>query len=116
MPDAVNHNVPVGEPITLRGQLLNALDGPIDVRGEPIYLGQVTYAQQGLVASGAVINGSTPGATPVVGHTNAQGVATFTLDGTRPSDDPVYFEANIVNLVSFYPYGYSQIVPIRFVA
>jgi len=28
--------------------------------------------------------------------------------------DPVSFEANLVSTSGFYPYGYSQIVPIRF--
>ncbi len=113
-PDAVNHIVPVGKPITIHAQLLNSLDSPIRFPGEPIYMGQVTYTQEGLVASKATINGSQPGATPVVAYTNAGGTATFTVQGTGASNNPIYFEANIVNLVSFYPYGYSEILPIRF--
>ena len=34
--------------------------------------------------------------------------------GTRTSVDPVSFEANLVSGNQFYPYGYSDIVPIRF--
>ena len=34
--------------------------------------------------------------------------------GTQAADDPVYFEANLVNLGQFYPYGYSDPLPIRF--
>ena len=41
-------------------------------------------------------------------------MATFVIRGTKASTDPVYFEANLVNDSQFYPYGYSQIVPIRF--
>lgn len=113
-PDAVNSVVPVGQPVVVRAQLLNSLDGPVKVNDEPIYLGQISYVQEGLKASTAVINGMPPGSTPVVGYTNRNGVATFVLRGTTATSDPVYFEANIVNLTSFYPYGYSQILPIRF--
>jgi hypothetical protein len=50
----------------------------------------------------------------VVAYTNAQGVATFDVRGTQASNDPVFFEGNLVNAQQFYPYGYSEIVPIRF--
>ncbi len=114
VPAAVNQIVPVGQDVTIHAELLNSLNAPVSVGGQPIYLGQITYAQQGLQVSRAVVNGSAPGQTPVVAYTNAQGVATFVVSGTQAGNDPVYFEANLVNLAQFYPYGYSDILPIRF--
>ena len=77
-------------------------------------MGQIVYSQQGLIFGEAIINQGQVGQTPVVAYTNAQGVATFTIRGTQSSSNPVYFEANLVNSRQFYPYGYSDILPIRF--
>jgi hypothetical protein len=115
-PDAINTNVPIGQAITVQAELLDQLDRPIHMAGVPVYLGQIVYAQSGLVYGEAIINGGQPGQTPVSALTNAHGVATFTIIGTHASRNPVYFEANLVNSTNFYPYGYSQILPIRFVA
>ncbi|MCY0878156.1 MAG: hypothetical protein OWU84_04360 [Firmicutes bacterium] len=113
-PDAINHPVAYGALITLRAQILNRLDQPVHVSGIPIYLGQIIYAQRGLQYGEAIINGSYPGETPVAATTNADGQATFTIRDLQPETDPVYFEANLVNNLDYYPYGYSQILPIRF--
>ena len=113
-PDAINTNVPIGQAITVQAELLDQLDRPIHKAGVPVYLGQIVYAQSGLVYGEAIINGGQPGQTPVSALTNADGIATFTIVGTHVSTDPVYFEANLVNSSSFYPYGYSQILPVRF--
>jgi hypothetical protein len=86
----------------------------VHIADEPVYLGQVIYSQQGLVFGQAVINQAQQGQTPVVAYTNAQGIATFVVRGTEAAQDPVYFEANLVNGTQYYPYGYSEILPIRF--
>ncbi len=113
-PDAVSRVVPLGEPVTVHAAILDQLDQPVRVAGEPVYLGQVVYTQQGLVYGQAIINQGQVGQTPVVAYTNADGVATFTVRGTQSSVNPVYFEANLVNSRQFYPFGYSEILPIRF--
>ena len=79
-----------------------------------VYMGQIIYAQRGLLFGQAVINGGNVGQTPVLALTNSQGVATFTVVNQVKESDPVYFEANLENSNTFYPYGYSQIVPVRF--
>lgn len=113
-PDAVTRVVPVGAPVTVHAQILNELDQPVRRAGEPVYLGQIIYTQHGLEFSEAVINHGAIGETPVTAYTDAQGEATFTIRGVQASTDPVYFEANLVNAQQRYPYGYSQILPIRF--
>jgi len=100
--------------VVLRLELLDHLNRPVTESDVPVYLGQVIYGQQGLVFGQAIINQGQVGQTPVVAYTNSLGVATFTIRGTQQSTDPVYFEANLVNEQLYYPYGYSEIVPIRF--
>ena len=113
-PSAVSAPVPLGRPVTLQAQLLDNLDRPVTRTGVPVYLGQVIYAQAGLEYSQAVINDAQQGQTPVVAYTNGRGIATFVVKGTQSSTDPVYFEANLVSSTQFYPFGYSEILPIRF--
>jgi uncharacterized membrane protein len=114
-PEAVNKPVVVGEPTTFTAQVLNSTNSPIDRAGIPVYLGQISYTQHGLVFSQAVINQGQIGQTPVEALTNRHGVASFIVTSTQASSNPVYFEANLVNSQASYPYGYSDIVPIRFV-
>lgn len=113
-PDALSQVVPLDDPVVVHAAILNRLNRPVREAGQPVYLGQVIYTQQGLVYGQAVINQGQVGQTPVVAYTNADGVATFTVRGTQASVNPVYFEANLVNNGQFYPYGYSEILPIRF--
>lgn len=113
-PDAVNQPVPLGQSIVIRADLYDDLDRRVARAGVPIYLGQVIYAEQGLVLSEASINGHAPGQTPVVAYTNREGQATFRIVGTQATSNPVYFEANLVNSGQYFPYGYSEILPIRF--
>jgi hypothetical protein len=114
VPDAVPNIVPLGQPVVFRAEVLDNLNRPVRIEGDPVYLGQVIYGQQGLIFGEAVINQGQVGQTPVVAYTDASGVATFVVRGTRSSSDPVYFEANLVNQSQFYPFGYSEIVPVRF--
>lgn len=113
-PDTIGHTVAVGQEITVHAKIVNRLDQQIRVAHEPIYLGQVIYAQQGLRFSQAVINQALAGATPVEALTNDAGVATFVIHSAVGGSDPIYFEANLVNPVWFYPYGYSPILAVRF--
>ncbi|HVB42321.1 MAG TPA: hypothetical protein VNF47_06375 [Streptosporangiaceae bacterium] len=113
-PATVNHLVARGQQVTVRAEIVNRLDEPVQVANVPVYLGQVIYAQRGLQFSEAVINQGLPGQTPVEALTNAAGVATFTIHSPYASTEPVYFEANLVNPASFYPYGYSPILAVRF--
>jgi hypothetical protein len=114
IPDAINRPVPYGVPVTFRAQILNRFDRPVHVAGIPVYLGQIIYAQRGLQFGEALINNGYPGETPMTAYTNAQGQAVFSVREVHQLSDPVYFEANLVNSRDYYPYGYSQIVPVRF--
>ena len=113
-PDAINDPVAIGQQITVQAEIVNRLDQPVRNANLPVYLGQVIYAQRGLQYSQAFINQGLGGQTPVEALTNAAGVATFTIHSPVAGSDPVYFEANLVNPASFYPYGYSPILAVRF--
>ena len=99
-------------PIAERGRYV--LNRPIHEAAVPVYLRQVIYGQLGLIHREAVGNISTPGQTPVTTFANAQGIATSGIIGTQVSDDLVYFEASLVSPTQFHPYGYSQILAVRF--
>ncbi|ACU53418.1 putative integral membrane protein [Acidimicrobium ferrooxidans DSM 10331] len=114
VPDAVNIPVALGQQVVLHAELLDRFDQPVREAGVPIFLGQIIYAQRGLLYSSASINGAAPGATPVEELTGPNGVATFVIVDRAAEPDPVSFEANLVSTSGYYPYGYSQIVPIRF--
>jgi len=113
-PEAIDRPVGIGQQITVKAEVLSPTDAPINLAGIPVYLGQISYAQSGIIYTQAVINNSQPGATPVEASTDSHGVATFTISDLTASLNPVYFEANLVNGASSYPYGYSNILTIRF--
>lgn len=113
-PATIDQPVTVGQQFTVRAEIVNRLDQPVRVAHVPVYLGQVIYDQRGLEFSQAVINEGLPGQTPVEAPTNAAGVATFTIRSPAAGLDPIYFEANLVNERSFYPYGYSPMLAVRF--
>ena len=113
-PEAINKVQPLGKIVTMTAHLVNAFNNPVHVSGLPVFLGQTVYTQAGQIFGQAVINGQGIGQTPVAAYTNADGVATFQVSSDYASINPVYFEANLVNNLTGYPYGYSEIVPIRF--
>ena len=113
-PATVNNPVARGQDITVHAEIVNRLDQPMRVANVPVYLGQVIYAQRGLQFSEAVVNQGLPGQTPVEANTNRAGVATFVIHSPVGGSQPIYFEANLVSPTSFYPYGYSPILAVRF--
>jgi uncharacterized membrane protein len=113
-PAAINEPVARGQSFTVRAEIVNRLDQPVRAASVPVYLGQVIYAQGGTQISQAFINRGHGGQTPVSALTNAQGVATFTIRSPVVPNDPIYFEANLVQSGSAYPYGYSPILAVRF--
>jgi uncharacterized membrane protein len=113
-PATIGHPVGRGRLITVQAQLVDRLDAPVRAANVPVYLGQAIYAQSGTEFGQAKINRGHPGQTPIRARTDAAGVATFTIRSWFAPDDPVYFEANLVQPGSGYPYGYSPILAVRF--
>ena len=115
LPQALNQPLVVGQLVTIRAELLDALDQPVHLAGVPVYLGQIIYTQTGPRAPSTTIDGAPPGETPVMALTDRQGVATFVVRATTAMANPVYFEANLVSSTNYYPYGYSPILMAYFV-
>jgi uncharacterized membrane protein len=113
-PATINEPVARGQAITVHAEIVNRQNEPMRVMNVPVYLGQVIYAQRGLQFSQAIIDQGQPGQTPVQALTNAEGVATFTVQSPVGGANPVYFEANLVKPTLSYPYGYSPILAVRF--
>ena len=113
-PEAVNKPQPLGKFVNLTAHLVDAFNNPVHVPGLPVFLGQTVYTQAGQIFGQATINGQGVGQTPVASYTNSEGVASFQVSANLASINPIYFEANLVNNLTGYPYGYSEIVPIRF--
>ncbi len=119
-PDSFDRLLPVNQNVTVTVQLLDQFERPVATSGVTIYLSQIEYDQFGLIPGNAIITSKfdnfkhLSGASPVFALTNSKGSATFTISGTKINQDPVYFEANLVDPSQDYPYGFSEIVPIRF--
>lgn len=113
-PAAVDSPVPVGQAIRFTVQVDDRLGRPIHQVGIRIDLGQVVYAEHGLLGGEASINGGLEGASPIAVLTDRSGQAVFTVRGVQASADPTYFQAWIAPLANEPPTGYSQIVAVRF--
>jgi hypothetical protein len=113
-PDGISAPIGLGVKVTLRAQLLDQFDRPVHARDVAIIMGQIIYAQQGLSFGSASINAAAPGTTPVVALTGGTGATNFVIRNTKSQTDPIYFQANLLDTRGDYPYGYSELVPIRF--
>ena len=114
-PQAVNQPAVVGQQVTIQAELLSPLDQPINRAEVPVYLSQVIYAQAGVRPAETIINDSPPGKTPVMALTDGEGVATFVVQATVATVDPVYYEANLEDSTDYFPYGYSPALMVYFV-
>jgi uncharacterized membrane protein len=113
-PATIDRPIAVDQEFSVQAEIVDRLDRPVHAAHIPVYLGQVIYDQRGLRFSRAVINQAQPGDTPVEALTNRHGVATFHIHSPVAGQDPVYFEANLLNPESFYPYGYSPLLAVTF--
>ncbi len=120
-PDAINGPLPLNQTVPIQIQLVNQYDQPVNAGGIIVYFSQTIYGQNGLLPGDAIIYSYTDnainryqGASPVTALTNPHGQAEFFIIGKHIDRDPVFFEANLVNTSKNYPYGYSEILALRF--
>ncbi|HEX3426923.1 MAG TPA: hypothetical protein VHT30_12375, partial [Acidimicrobiales bacterium] len=115
-PDSVDQPIRVGVPVRLTAQLDDRFGRSIHKAGVLLELGQVIYAQDGLLAGSASINGHPEGQSPIGAVTDAGGRATFVVVGRQVSAGLVSFQAWMSSSEPLVPpTGYSQIVGIRYI-
>ena len=113
-PAAVNDPVAVGQLVTVQAEIVNRLDQPMRVARRPGLPRPGDLRAAGPPVQRGHHQPGPAGPDPVEALTNANGVATFRIRSPSGSSNPVYFEANLVKPASFYPYGYSPILSVRF--
>ncbi len=113
LPQSVDYVVPLHKPVQIQVELLDHIGRRIHQAGVPVYLGQVVYDQEGLLAGESSINGSPEGKSPVMALTDTNGIATFYIVGVQPQDNPIYYQS-FIEAVNHFPYGYSEMISIRY--
>jgi uncharacterized membrane protein len=113
-PPEIDQPVPLGHSVTFSVQLQNQLGSQVQRGGLRVDLGQVIYAQSGLLPAEASIDGHGEGTTPVTAITDRHGRATFTVVGVQAQPAPVYFQAWIATPGQV-PHSYSNLVLVQFV-
>ncbi len=112
-PQSVDRPVPLGTRVGLTVQLVNMIGGPRTTSGVTVALGQIVYAQDGLLPGEASIDGQAEAQTPILRQTDRSGKVVFTVSGVQAQRDPVFFQAWLVP-PSGVPTGYSNIVSVQF--
>jgi uncharacterized membrane protein len=112
-PGAVNTAVPAGQKVRFTAQVYDMFGRPVHQAGIALVIGQTVYAQQGLMAGQASINGAPEGQSPITVHTGPDGSASITVLGSQAQRDPIYLQA-WVNDADGTSSGYSNMVAVQF--
>lgn len=110
-PDSISTIVGLRQKVRIKVELENQLNQPVHQAGVTVNLGQVIYSQLGLLPAETSINGSQEGRSPVTAKTNRYGVAYFTMQGDQLQSQETFYQAW---LTKPYPYGYSNMLSVRF--
>jgi uncharacterized membrane protein len=114
-PQAFTSPIPVGIPVTIKVQLVGHLNETADKPHVAVYLTQSIYTGLGKSRPSAIINGHKPGTRNVMERTNAQGIATFRVTGTKPNVlGPTAFNAHLVDTAAGYQYGVTGALTVWF--
>jgi uncharacterized membrane protein len=113
-PTAFDKPIAVGTPVQITAQLTDRIGRNVRKAGVRLSLGQVIYAEAGLLGGESSINGKPQGASPGFAVTDANGAATFTVVGKQARNDPTYFQSWITGDEHGAPSGYSSIVSVQF--
>jgi uncharacterized membrane protein len=111
MPQSMNTPQKIGRPVTVRVQVLNHYNSPVHKAGILVTMASVVYAGFGTRRGYASIDGRQPNHRSHE-YTNADGVAKFTIVGTKPGT--VSFSAHLLKKGQ-YIYASSGYLNITFV-
>jgi hypothetical protein len=104
-PSAVNRVIPAGKPFKITIQVYNRAGGKLRRAGVKVRLSQLFWTNTGPKKSTGYIDCGKLGKREST-FTNSQGIATFRVEGTRPTTYPVTYSANLFN--SQFAYVYSD--------
>ncbi len=114
-PQAFTSAIPVGRTVSIKVQLVGHLNETADKPHVAVYLTQSIYTGLGKSRPSAIINGSKPGKRNVRAYTNARGIATFDVTGTKPNElGPTAFNAHLVDQAAGYQYGVTGALTVWF--
>ncbi len=108
IPQAVDQAVKIGKVITLQVQVLDHFNSPVRQAGIHVSMGQQIYAGFGARKATALIDGQHRS----YALTNAQGIATFRIVGTRPAT--ISFSAHLLKKRQ-YVYASSGYLNVTFI-
>lgn len=111
IPGYENGIVAAGKGVTLTVQLRSPLGANVHKAGVRVALGQLIYAQSGLIFGQARINHTPEGQSPVYERTNQLGQAVFDITDSDPQRYPIEFQAWL-QAINGYPFGYSELVSV----
>ncbi len=112
-PSSFNQPQTIGKPILLQVQILNNNDTPMRKAGVAVTMTQVLYVGRGTRHAWAIINGGKLGKRNHA-MTNADGIATFQIVGTKAGPTATTFSAHLFNKGASYLYGSTGYLNIRF--
>jgi hypothetical protein len=116
VPQMLDSPIQVGVTKPFKVQLVDHLNESVVRAGVPVYLTQSSYMGKGPTHSSAIINGKPAGQRVVLAFTNARGIATFLITGTKASVLPTQFNAFLLDKAAGFQYGVTGALAVRFSA
>jgi hypothetical protein len=112
-PRAVDRTMPAGQPVTVRVQVYQRSGGVLHHAGVKVSLTQLVWVGNGPHPSKGWIDCGKRGKKGVA-YTNRQGIATFKVEGSRPTLYPITYVAQLYNQQYKYVYSDSGNLNIRY--
>jgi uncharacterized membrane protein len=112
-PEGIEYPIPLKKTVTFTVQVVDKWGNPVNRAGIVVNLGQTVYAQYGLEAGEASIDGLPEGQSPVAERTNRSGKATFTVRAVQIQSSQVFLQSWIAR-TGVPPSGYSNVVSLEF--
>lgn len=112
-PSAIDKTIPAGQPVTIKVQVYRRSGGVLRRAGVQVRLTQLFWEGIGPRATTSRINCGKIGKRGFA-YTNSQGIATFKVEGTRPTIYPVTYTAQLFNTHFGYVYSDSGDLNVRY--
>lgn len=112
-PSAIDQTVPAGKPVSIKVQIYRRSGGVLHKAGVEVRLTQLFWTGIGARGTTGWIDCGRRGKRAIA-YTNGQGVATFMVEGSRPTPYPITYTAQLYNERFEYVYSDSGNLNIRY--